>query len=141
MGDAAPIDRLRLRHDLLPAPQGMVRSGGGGAATQDAAQPSRQGRRDRLGAGAAGLGERRRPGGEKTGPNLTDKGKNGSKRHLVVGGKDVPLAVRHTAANVHDSKAFEEAVEVVAPICRLRGRSRKRPKKLQADKSYHYPRC
>ncbi len=33
------------------------------------------------------------PGGEKTGPNPTDRGKQGSKRHLAVDRNGVPLAV------------------------------------------------
>ena len=48
----------------------------------------------------------------------------------------------HTAANVHDSKALEEAVDAVPPIRKPgRGRPRKRPKKLHADKGYDYGRC
>ncbi|MDP8951752.1 MAG: IS5 family transposase [Actinomycetota bacterium] len=80
-------------------------------------------------------------GGQKTGPNPTDRGKRGSKRHLVVDRNGVPLAVRHTAANVHDSKMLEEAVDAIRPIRRPRGRPRKRPKKLHADKGYDFPRC
>ena len=42
-----------------------------------------------------------------------------------------------TAANVHDSKALEEAVDAVWPIRKpRRGRPRKRPKRLHADKGY-----
>ena len=48
----------------------------------------------------------------------------------------------HTAANVHDSKALEEAVDAVPSIRKPgRGRPRKRPKKLHADKGYDFPRC
>jgi hypothetical protein len=40
----------------------------------------------------------------------------------------------HTAANVHDSKVLEEAVDAIPPIRKpSRGRPRKRPKKLHAD--------
>lgn len=46
-----------------------------------------------------------------------------------------------TAANVHDSKALEEAVDAVWPIRKPRGRPRKRPEKLHADKGYDFPRC
>ena len=37
-------------------------------------------------------------GGDQTGPNLTDRAKRGSKRHLICEGQDVPLAVRLTGA-------------------------------------------
>lgn len=46
-----------------------------------------------------------------------------------------------TAANVHDSKVFEELVDSVPPVKGVRGRPRKRPGKLHADKGYDYPCC
>ncbi|MDQ5827667.1 MAG: IS5 family transposase [Chloroflexota bacterium] len=80
-------------------------------------------------------------GGQKTGKNPTDKGKSGSKRHLVVDRSGIPLSVTHSAANVHDSKVLEEAVDAIEPIHKPRGRPRKRPNKLHADKAYDFPRC
>lgn len=80
-------------------------------------------------------------GGEKTGPNPVDRGRSGSKRHVVTDANGVPLSVILTAANVHDSKVFEELVDSVAPVKGKRGRPRKRPDKLHADKGYDYPRC
>ena len=47
----------------------------------------------------------------------------------------------HSAANVHDSRVLEEAVDAIEPIKGSRGRPRKRPKKLHADKAYDFPRC
>ena len=77
----------------------------------------------------------RRSGGEKTGPNPTDRGKPGTKRHLVVEAKGVPLAAVLSAANVHDSRMMLEVVDAIEPIkCCRRGRPRKRPAKLHADK-------
>ena len=49
-----------------------------------------------------------------------------------------------SAANVHDSRVLEEAVDAIEPIKGPRGRPggrRKRPKKLHADKGYDFPRC
>jgi IS5 family transposase len=95
-----------------------------------------------MGEGFFGLGECTGPrGGQKTGKNPTDKGKQGSKRHIVVDRGGIPLAVSHSAANTHDSKVLEEAVDAIEPIKRPRGRPRKRPKKLHADKAYDFPRC
>jgi transposase len=92
-----------------------------------------------------GLGEYPgQKGGTKTGKNPTDKGKAGSKCHLVSDRRGVPLAVMLTAANVHDSMVFEELIDAIEPIKRPRGRPgrpRKRPKKLHADKAYDFPRC
>jgi transposase len=92
-----------------------------------------------------GLGERGgKKGGEQVGKNPTDRGKPGSKRHVVSDRGGIPLAVTLTAANVHDSKVLEELVDAVEPIKRPAGspgRPRKRPAKLHADKGYDFPRC
>ena len=83
----------------------------------------------------------RRRGGQHTGPNPTDRGQSGSKRHLVVDGRGVPLAIRHTGANVHDSQMLEPMSDAVPAMLRPHGRPRKRPQKLHADTGYDYPRC
>jgi transposase len=49
-----------------------------------------------------------------------------------------------SGSNVHDSKMLQEAVVAIPPLRlprRRRGRPRKRPVKLHADKGYDYPRC
>ena len=47
-----------------------------------------------------------------------------------------------SAANVHDSMVFEELIDAVEPIKRPgRGRPRKRPEKLHADKAYDDKKC
>ena len=47
-----------------------------------------------------------------------------------------------TAANVNDSTVFEELVDAIEPIKRPgRGRPRKRPDKLHADKAYDLKKC
>jgi transposase len=83
-------------------------------------------------------------GGEATGKDPTNRGKLGTKRHLVVDRHGVPLAVTVSGANLHDSKALEQTVDAIPPL-RLpgkpRGRPRYRPVKLHADKGYDYPRC
>jgi transposase len=42
---------------------------------------------------------RAKRGGEHTGPNPTDRGKRGSKYHVLVDRQGIPLAVQLTAAN------------------------------------------
>lgn len=59
----------------------------------------------------------------------------------MVEGHGIPLAVTVSAANVHDSKMLEETVDAIQPIKRPRGRPRKRPYKLHADKGYDFARC
>jgi IS5 family transposase len=46
-----------------------------------------------------------------------------------------------TGANVHDSMVFEELLDSIKPIKRPRGRPRKRPDKLHADKAYDDKKC
>lgn len=75
-------------------------------------------------------------GGQKTGRNPTDRGKAGSKRHLIVDGRGTPLAIRHTRANTHETTMLEDVVDAVPAIRRPRGRRRRRPTKLHADKAY-----
>jgi transposase len=75
------------------------------------------------------------------GPNPTDRGKAGTKRHLVTDRAGVPLAALLSPANRHDSVVFEDLLDAIPPIKRPRGRPRRRPEKLHADKGYDYPRC
>jgi transposase len=85
---------------------------------------------------------RAKRGGEQTGPNPTDRGKPGSKYHVLVDRQGVPLAVHLSAANVHDSKLLVPLVDAVEPIRRplgQPGRPRQRPAKLHGDKAFDYP--
>jgi putative transposase len=43
-------------------------------------------------------------GGEETGPNPTDRGKRGTKRHVLFDGRGVPVALAVSGANRHDQK-------------------------------------
>ncbi len=79
--------------------------------------------------------------GQETGTNPTDRGKFGSKRHLVVDAQGIPLAVTVTSANRHDSMAFESTLAAIPAIRGLDGRPRKRPDNLHADKGYDCRRC
>jgi hypothetical protein len=134
---------MRLGDDLLATPEGVARGWGVGEATPCLARSSRRGRPDRLGACLTRFGfHPRQKGGAKTGANPTDKGKKGTKRHLISDRRGIPLAVVLTAANVHDSMVFEELIDAVEPIKRPgRGRPRKRPEKVHADKAYDDKKC
>ena len=88
--------------------------------------------------GVFGFGERPgEKGGELTGPNPTDRGKLGTKYHLLVTADGLPLAVAITGANRHDSMLVEPILDGLSPVKgRGRGRPRRRPVKLHADKAY-----
>src|SRR3954451_11217175 len=49
---------------------------------------------------------RAKHGGELTGPNPTDRGKPGTKYHVVVATDGIPLGAVPSAANVHDTRPF-----------------------------------
>lgn len=75
-------------------------------------------------------------GGEKTGPNPTDRRKPGSKHHVLTDARGLPLAPALTAANRHDITQLIPLVDAVPPVRGKRGRPRRRPNLLYADRAY-----
>jgi putative transposase len=76
-------------------------------------------------------------GGENTGPNPTDRAKQGTKRHVLTDGNGVPLALVATGANRND---FKEIKNVLDNIVIQRPQPTKRKKQnLCLDKGYDYP--
>jgi transposase len=70
------------------------------------------------------------------GAHPVDRGKPGSKLHLVCDGGGVPLSVVVTAANVNDTTMFQAVLADVALVRTPAGRRRTRPAKVHADKGY-----
>ncbi|MFE5716924.1 IS5 family transposase [Streptomyces erythrochromogenes] len=77
-------------------------------------------------------------GGHLTGPNPTDRGKSGSKIHLITDRNGLPLSLGISGANMHDSQGLEPLVRGIPPIRSRRGPRRRRPGKLHADKGYDH---
>jgi transposase len=75
-------------------------------------------------------------GGQQIGPNPTDRAKSGSKRHLICDGRGVPLAVRLTGANRHDSQEALPLVDAIPFLQGERGRRRCRPRCVLGDRAY-----
>ncbi len=73
-----------------------------------------------------------------TGPNPTDRGKLGSKIHLITDRNGLPLSLGVSGANMPDSQGLEPLVRGIPPVRSRRGPRRRRPKKLHADKGYDY---
>ncbi|HEY1391495.1 MAG TPA: IS5 family transposase [Ktedonobacterales bacterium] len=71
-------------------------------------------------------------GGEKVG--LTKKGK-GTKWMLVIDGNGLPLGFHLDSANTAEVRLAEQTLDTVA-VERPRGRPRRRPEKLVADRAY-----
>jgi IS5 family transposase len=70
------------------------------------------------------------------GANPVDRGKPGSKLHLVCDGGGLPLTAVVTAANVNDTTMLEAVLEDIPPVRTPAGRRRTRPAKVHADKGY-----
>lgn len=75
-------------------------------------------------------------GGEQTGSNPTDRGKLGSKHHVVVDANGIPLAVTVTAANRPDVLEIIPLVVDIPEVGGKPGRPRQRPDELYADRAY-----
>ena len=87
---------------------------------------------------------RAKPGGEVTGPSPTDRGKAGTKYHVLCDRNGLPLNVLITGANTHDSRMLAPLLDTnpgVREQAGRPGRPRRRPEKLHADKGYDFPRC
>jgi transposase len=70
------------------------------------------------------------------GANPVDRGKPGSKLHLVCDGSGLPLAAVVTAANVSDTSLFQAVVEDLPAVRTPSGQRRSRPDAVHADKGY-----
>jgi transposase len=60
--------------------------------------------------------------GELVGANPVDRGKPGSKYHLLIDATGLPLAVGLSAANTHDSQLLQQLVDAVPAVIGPRGR-------------------
>ena len=85
-----------------------------------------------------GAGER---GSDSVGPCPTDQGRGGTKLHLIVDCLGSPLALLFSGANRKDSKLLEPLLDAVRPVRSARGRPRRWPAKLHADKAYDHAFC
>src|ERR671933_987116 len=72
---------------------------------------------------------RAKRGGELTGPNPTDRGKRGTKYHVVVATDGIPLGAVPSAANVHDTRLFAHLLRLAQVVCAAIG-------KVYADAGY-----
>lgn len=75
-------------------------------------------------------------GGEKTGKNPTDRGKLGSKHHVMTDAGGIPLATQLTAANVNETTQLLSLVDAVPPVAGRSGHPRRRPDSLYTDRAY-----
>jgi putative transposase len=75
-------------------------------------------------------------GGEATGANPTDRGKSGTKRHMLCEGHGLPIAAVVTGANRHDKTQVEavlQSMPLAAPLA-----TQEYPQHFCGDKGYDY---
>ncbi len=75
-------------------------------------------------------------GGEKTGPNPTDRGKSGVKRSVLTEGHGVPIATVIDGANRHDMKLLCPTIESI--IIERPEPTETHPQGMCLDKGYDY---
>ena len=75
-------------------------------------------------------------GGDKIGPNPTDRGKNGTKRSVIVEADGGPLGVVIAGANRHDTKLLEATIDAIVVE---RPDPEKHEQHLCLDKGYDNP--
>lgn len=75
-------------------------------------------------------------GGEDTGRNPTDRGKQGTKRSLLTEGHGVPIGLAVDGANRHDMKPVRETIENI--VVERPEPTAEHPQNLCLDKGYDY---
>jgi transposase len=75
-------------------------------------------------------------GGEDTGPNPTDRGKCGSKHHVLTDAQGIPLAATVTAANVNEVTQVLQVLTAMPPVGGKPGPKRQKPERLLGDTGY-----
>jgi transposase len=91
---------------------------------------------DWSGAAADSTKSRALGGGDDTGPNPTDRGKLGTKHHVLTDAQGIPLAVTVTGANVADITQLLPLVDAIPDLSEGDGHEPPQPEVLYADRAY-----
>nr|WP_286160441.1 IS5 family transposase [Streptomyces yunnanensis] len=77
-------------------------------------------------------------GGSQTGRSPVDRGKTGSKHHLITDATGIPLAATLTGGNRNDVTQLIPLLQAVPPVRGKRGRPRRRPDVVLGDRGYDH---
>ncbi|NGO67700.1 IS5 family transposase [Streptomyces sp. SB3404] len=77
-------------------------------------------------------------GGSKAGRSLVDRGRTGSRHHLIRDATGIPLAATLTGGNRNDVTQLVPLLQAVPPVRGKRGRPRRRPDVVLADRGYDH---
>jgi len=75
-------------------------------------------------------------GGDDTGPNPTDRGKPGTKHHVLTDAQGIPLATTVTGANEADVNQLLPLVDSIPDLPGPHGDKPSEPEELYGDRSY-----
>ncbi len=76
--------------------------------------------------------------GAQTGPSPVDRGRLGSKHHLITDATGIPLAFTLTGGNRNDVTQLVPLLEAIPPVRGKRGRPRRRPDVVLGDRGYDH---
>ncbi|WP_224756504.1 IS5 family transposase [Streptomyces sp. col6] len=76
--------------------------------------------------------------GSQTGPSPVDRGRAGSKHHLITDGHGTPLAVLLTGGNRNDVTQLLPLLDAIPPVRGRVGRPGRKPDSLFADRGYDH---
>ncbi|MFJ3745274.1 IS5 family transposase [Streptomyces albidoflavus] len=76
--------------------------------------------------------------GSKTGRSPVDRGRSGSKHHLITDATGIPLAATLTGGNRNDVTQLIPLLQAVPSVRGKRGRPRRRPDVVLADRGYDH---
>ncbi|GHA65950.1 hypothetical protein GCM10010372_77160 [Streptomyces tauricus] len=76
--------------------------------------------------------------GIHTGPSPVDRGRAGSKHHLITDGHGTPLAVLLTGGNRNDVTQLLPLLDAIPPVRGRVGHPRRKPDSLFADRGYDH---
>ena len=137
LGGCTAANGVRHGDDVLAETARLAEGGCLGQDPPDATGAVARGQPDRLVAGGGGLGlGASRFGGDQTGPNPTDRRKNGSKHHVITDANGLPLATVLTGAHRNDVTQLLVLVEAIPPVAGRVGHPRFRPDRVQGDRGY-----
>lgn len=137
MGFSAPGAGFRLGDDLLATAAGLER--GRGLSRPHELSLSELRAADLLDFSRAAADSshiRAMKGGPATGPSPVDRGRAGSKHHLIVEAHGIPVAAITTGGNRNDVTRLIPLAQAVPPIRGERRQPLRRPKHLYVDRGY-----
>ena len=73
-----------------------------------------------------------------TGPSPVDRARTGSKHHLITEAHGIPLQASLTGGNRNDVTQLMPLIQDIPPVRGRRGRPRRRPDTVYADRAYDH---